>query len=388
MILPFDNEAVVDHLGLLDDWKSRLDDRVIARRWGGRLRRALEAESIAASTSLEGVPVTVSDTLRILAGDPPEDVAPRDRALVLGYREAMQFVQRRADDGLLEWNRELIVGVQDRVLAGDHGSGAGRLRTRAAWITNDQTGQVVFRPPDHERVRALVDEVCSIAATADWHPAVTAAWIHIALAAIHPFADGNGRTARVLASLAMYRGEFRNPAFTSLEEWWGRHPAEYYRSFECLGQEFDSATDVTPFVTAHLQAQRSQVLSLALRQRVDGRLWTTLENLLEDTGLHPRLANALYDSFYEREVTTGYYADLIDASVPTARNDLAAAVAAGLITREGRTRGRRYLAGPALMPRIAGELGDVAADHRTIVDELVRRASATIDWPAEDGTPG
>ena len=331
--------------------------------------------------------MTVSDTLRILAGDPPDDVAPKDRALVLGYREAMQFVQRRADDGLLEWNRELVVGVEDRVLAGDHGAGAGRLRTGAAWVTNNQTGQVVFEPPEYGLVPGLVDEMCSLVATSDWHPAIAAAWAHIALAAIHPFADGNGRTARVLASLAMYRGGFRNPAFTSLEEWWGRHPHSYYEAFECLGPTFSRDADVTGFLTAHLQAQTSQVLGLALRQRVEGRLWTTLENLLEDLGLQPRLANALYDSFYGREVTTGYYRDLIDASPATARNDLVAASAAGLIASEGRTRGRKYLPGPALMQRIAAQLGDVAPNHRSIADELVRRAAANLDWLAEAEAP-
>jgi Fic family protein len=47
----------------------------------------------------------------------------------------------------------------------------------------------------------------------------------VAVAAIHPFRDGNGRVARVVASLAMYRGGFNLPEFTSLEEWWGRHRA-------------------------------------------------------------------------------------------------------------------------------------------------------------------
>src|SRR4051812_10715952 len=117
MILPFDEGAFFPLTAELDRWAKRLDERIIPRRWSGRLRRALEAESVAASTSMEGVPVTVSDTLRILAGDPPDDVTPKDQALVLGYRDAMRFVQRRADDGLLEWNRELVVGVQDRVLA-------------------------------------------------------------------------------------------------------------------------------------------------------------------------------------------------------------------------------------------------------------------------------
>jgi len=397
MFLPFDHDLLTPLTGELDRWALRLDERIISRRWSGRLRRALEAEAVAASTSMEGVPVTVSDTLRILAGDPPESVAAGDQALVRGYHDAMRFVQRRADDGLLEWNRELVVGVQDRVLAGDFSAGAGRVRTGAAWIRNEQTGKVVFEPPQHERVPALIDEMCSLVRDAGWHPAVAAAWTHIALAAVHPFTDGNGRTARVLASLAMYRGGFRHPAFTNLEEWWGAHPRSYYEAFEGLGSTFDREADVTSFMLVHLQAQVSQVLTLALRQRTEGRLWTTLENLLEDTGLPIRLANALYDSFFGRDVTSGYYRDLIDASQVTARNDLLAASAAGLLRAEGKTRGRRYVPGSKLLPAVAAALGDIEPDSSAVIEELVRRTADKMEWfqpgaddlnPAQEQLPG
>lgn len=373
MLLPFASgsfQAVTDELDL---WATRLDQRILSHRWERRLRRSLEAEAVAASTSMEGVPVTVDDTLKILAGDNPEAVSGRDQALVRGYRDAMKYVQRRADDGSLLWDRELIVGVQDRVAAGDLGMGAGRIRTRAAWISNDGSGQTVFEPPAPEAIPGLVDEIGATLEAADWHPAIAAAWAHVATAAVHPFLDGNGRTARVLASLAMYRGGFRHPAFTSLEEWWGKNPASYYEAFDCLGARFDRDADVSEFVASHLAAQLAQVRSLALRQRVEGMLWTTLENLLEDARLPSRLANALYDSFYDREITTSYYAAIVDTSTATARNDLAAASAAGLLRGEGRTRGRRYRRGPSLLEDVATTLR-VESSMEAIVDELVNRA--------------
>src|ERR1700754_1288341 len=114
MILPFEHDDLADACDELDGWARRIDERIVPHRWDGRLRRALEAEAVAASTRMEGVAVTVADTLKILADDPPEGVSAEDRALVLGYRDAMRFVQRRADDGNLAWNRELVVGVQDR----------------------------------------------------------------------------------------------------------------------------------------------------------------------------------------------------------------------------------------------------------------------------------
>ncbi|HYI79896.1 MAG TPA: Fic family protein [Thermoleophilaceae bacterium] len=380
MILPFDSQGFGALTAELDLWAKRLDERILPHRWEGRLRRSLEAEAVAASTSMEGVPVTVDDALKILAGDAPGSVSPKDQALVLGYRDAMRYVQRRADDGSLLWNRELIVGVQDRVAAGELAMGAGRLRTGATWITNNSSGQTVFEPPQPEAIPDLVDEIGRTMETEVWHPAVAAAWVHVATAAVHPFLDGNGRTARVLASLTMYRGGFLHPAFTNLEEWWGRYPGDYYKAFDCLGSRFDSDVDVSPFIAAHVEAQLSQVLSLALRQRFEGLLWTTLENLLEDSGLPARLANALYDGFHGRNVTSGYYASMIDTSAATARNDLVAATAAGLLEGEGRTRGRHYQRGPRLLERVASML-QVDPSFESIVDELMARADAAMDWP-------
>jgi Fic family protein len=393
MLLPFDPAGGPLTMAL-DAWAERLDQRILPRRWFGRLRRALEAESVAASTSMEGVPVTVDDALKILAGDPPEHVSPSDQALVRGYREAMTYIQRRADDGQLRWNRELVVAVQDRVLAGNFAAGAGRLREGTNWVRNSLTGEVVFQPPDHELVPDLVDEMCATMEGADWHPAIAAAWVHVALAAIHPFRDGNGRTARVISSLTMYRGGFTHPAFTNLEEWWGKNTPTYYAAFECLGSTFNRGADVTLFVEAHLKAQLAQVYLLALRQRTEGLLWTALENLLEDRGLPARLANALYDSVFGRSVTTGYYRDLIDASPATARNDLQAAVAAGLLTAVGQTRGRHYEPGRRLMPVLARAVGgDVEAERYRILRTLMDRAETTMEVipatvPPQERLPG
>lgn len=114
-MLPYDSEAVHDLADELDRWRTLIDYRGPVRRaWAGRLRRDLEAEAVAASTSMEGVPVTVEEVHRILAGDRPSETTEEDAALVRGYRDAMSFVLRRADDAAFRWDRELLIGLHDR----------------------------------------------------------------------------------------------------------------------------------------------------------------------------------------------------------------------------------------------------------------------------------
>lgn len=360
----------------LDEWREGLDRSAsLSRRWRGQLRRELEAEAVAASVGMEQVPVTVDEVRRILVGDKPATVSESDQELVRGYRDAMEFVLRRADDPGFRWNRELIVGLHDRILAGNHAEGAGRFATGARWVVNSMTGEEVFEPAHWEEVPDLVDRACERVEEGLGHPAIDAAWIHIVTAAIHPFSDGNGRVCRVLASLAMYRGGFKRQEFTSLEEWWGRHLADYYAGFASLGRTFNAEADVTSFIEIHVRAQLSQVRALDLRLRVERRVWEALEAVTEELGLRPRMVNALWDAFFERIVTPAYYIPLADVSRATATNDLATAVATGVLEPRGAGRSRHYVGAPRLYDLLGDALGIQLPTHNQrarIISALTR----------------
>src|SRR5437879_13468195 len=110
MLLPYDARAVVDLVGELDRWRTQLDYRgPIPRAWAGRLRRDLEAEPVAASTSMEGAPVTGEEVHRSLAGDRPPQTRGEHAALVRRYRDALSFVLGRAADRGSKWDRQVPI---------------------------------------------------------------------------------------------------------------------------------------------------------------------------------------------------------------------------------------------------------------------------------------
>jgi Fic family protein len=352
----------------LADLKQRLDSRgPLPRIWLSRTRRELEAEAVAASTSMEGVSVTVDEVRRILAGDRPASVAPQDVAFVEGYRDAMKFVLNRADDPGFEWHSELILGIHYRVMGEDRSLGAGRFRQTQNRLVDLAGKRQVFLPPPPSEVPRLVAELATWAQEEASIPGpLVAAVVHCRLAGIHPFSDGNGRTARILASLAMYRGGYRSPEFTSLEEWWGGHVGDYYRAFECLGSEWADGVDVTSFVEVHVQAQVSQVEALSLRQATERILWPALDDATKSmAGGDGRMAHALYDAFFGREVTNRFYRSLADVSVATAVNDLAKLESSGLLRALGAGRSRRYIAGS----RLAGQIAESAGVSSVLDDE-------------------
>jgi Fic family protein len=355
-LFPFDSPHLDAQLSELDVWKRALDQKfTMARTWNGRLRRDLEVEAVAASTIMEGVNVTVDEVRRILAGEKPDTVSEEDHRLVTGYRNAMTFVVRQADNLTLTWDRGLISNLHYQI-AGGAWTFAGRFREAPVFLTNRKSGEVAFEPPLGELVPKLMDRVLARMAEGFQHPAIGAAWLHIATAAVHPFKDGNGRVARVLASLVMYRGGFERPEFTSLEEWWGRHVDDYYAAFDSLGRHFREDADVTPFISAHVGAQLSQVRALDLREEVERRIWSALEEMAEAAGQPRRLANAAWEGLFERSLTAGAYRNITDVGETVATQDLTTAVALGWLRSEGERRWRRYLLGPNLMPAIGKSL--------------------------------
>jgi hypothetical protein len=93
------------------------------------------------------------------------------------------------------------------------------------------------------------------------------------------------------------------------------------------------------------------------------------------------VANAAWDAFFGRDVTPRYYRALADVSPATATNDLAAAVAAGLLRPKGRARSRRYEAGDSLYLRIGSALGvhtdeSGEAARAIIIGELTKRVAS------------
>lgn len=352
-------ESITAEVDRLEELRVSVDAAgTLHRRWLGRLRRELQAEAVAASTSMEGVPVTADEVRRILAGDRPPSVSEADAALVSGYRDAMSFVLRRADDADFRWDSELIRTIHDFVMGHSHALQAGIYRKKPVYVVRSSDGTQVYEAPEAAAVPALVDALSTYAEASDDVPApVLAAMLHARVAGIHPFGDGNGRTARIVASLAMYRGGYRRPEFTSLEEWWGRHLADYYAAFECLGSAWDPEANATGFIEKHVRAQRMQVEALLGREHVESDVWAAVQEVATERFGSVRLADALYDAFFGRSVTNRYYRGLADVSTATATNDLTRLCDAGLLEARGAGRTRSYSGTGALAGEVAAALG-------------------------------
>ncbi len=123
-------------------------------------------------------------------------------------------------------------------------------------IRKSRDGQVIYLPPRAKDVPALMMalvEWINQSLSAEELPApIVAALAHIQFATIHPYLDGNGRTARLLTTLILHQSGYGLKGIYNLEEYYTRNLQGYYQAL-AVGESHNyyegrAEADVTGFV--------------------------------------------------------------------------------------------------------------------------------------------
>ena len=127
----------------------------------------------------------------------------------------------------------------------------------------DWEGVLLHRPPPADELPARLEQLCAFAngevGEGFVHPVVRAVLLHFWIGYDHPFADGNGRTARALFYWSMLRSGYWLAQYISISAILRKATREYVRSY--LYTETDS-NDVTYFVIHQLEVLESAIEEL------------------------------------------------------------------------------------------------------------------------------
>jgi Fic family protein len=194
--------------------------RPLSRSVMARLREQLDLEWIYNSNAIEGSTLTLQETRLILeTGVTIGGKSLREHFEVLNHREAIEYVE-----GLVDTDQALtphhVRQIHQLVLTKIDDENAGRYRQTPVRIAGAQ-----HTPPDAWEVARLMAEWSDWLSEAqlELHPAAVSALAHHRLVAIHPFVDGNGRTARLVMNLILMRLGYPPTVIERV------HRAHYYR---------------------------------------------------------------------------------------------------------------------------------------------------------------
>ncbi|MFA6329269.1 MAG: Fic family protein [Candidatus Micrarchaeia archaeon] len=113
----------------------------------------------------------------------------------------------------------------------------------------------IYEPPDYREIESLIKQVCNFANTEPTeyylHPIIKAIILHYMIGYIHPFNDGNGRTARALFYWYLISRGYQYFEYIAVSRTIKEAPAQYARAY--LYTEYDS-NDVTYFVRFNLHS--------------------------------------------------------------------------------------------------------------------------------------
>ena len=230
---------IVRNLTLIAEARVVILNAPLIPKWEVSLRRDALIRNAHSSTAIEGNPLSLEDVSALAAG---RDLMVRrkDKQEVLNYLEALnkipEFAKRtpfKSEDLL-----EMYKMVTKEALENPNDEGA--FRNRQVFVGNGITGEVVFMPPKTEEVPQLINDFLGWFNSEEINeidPVIQGGIIHYEMVRIHPFIDGNGRTARIMATLVFYKKGFDVKRFFALDDYYDQDRRNYYTALKNIDQK-------------------------------------------------------------------------------------------------------------------------------------------------------
>lgn len=212
---------------------SKVNDSIIPINIVNRLKKNSRKKSSFASVKIEGNPLNETQANKAIESRNRHLLKPEQE--VKNYYTALVQLEEELKKKT-KFSKSLILKIQKIVVKGESKEKIGIRGPMPPGflfaVYDEKTGKPDYIPPEYNEVEELLDELVKYVHESDDHPIIKAALVHYQLVTIHPFEDGNGRTARLMSQyiLDYYGYNFKN--LGSLEEYYMFNQDEYYESLQ------------------------------------------------------------------------------------------------------------------------------------------------------------
>jgi len=316
------------------------------RRWTGLLARMTRARALRGSNSIEGINVSAEDAIAAVDNEDPTDADKPTWQAVVGYHAAMDYILQRCRDQHFRFSTDVLLAIHFMISQHDLRSNPGNFRPGWVGVRNLATGELVHEGVDRDSLEPLVGELMGYMNDDPGESIIVkAAMAHLNLTMMHPFSDGNGRTARCLQTAVLAKEGIVAPIFSSIEEYIGRNQQEYYDVLATVGGgAWNPERDCQPWIRFCIKGHFRQAQTLLRRNREFERVYDELLRVVQQRGLPERTALALLEAAAGVRVRNASYRVSAGISNNLASRDLKGLVDARLLVAEGERRGRFYVA--------------------------------------------
>ena len=251
----YDARAIAGELADAKAAVLALDTIPYQRSWAERMQEIELKREIAGTSRIEGAEFTDRELDQALADETPEQALTRSQKQARAAKRAYRWIAELPAD--MPVDQKLIRDVHRHIVTGcdDDHCPPGEFRG------HDQN--VTFGQPRHRGVDGGAMCVKTMSQFSDairdefpgHDPFVQALAVHYHLAAMHPFLDGNGRTARALEALLLQRSRLKDELFIAMSNYYYDEKHVYLATF---AEVRSAGYDLTPFLKFGLRGIANQ----------------------------------------------------------------------------------------------------------------------------------
>jgi Fic family protein len=318
----------LDAIKLKDDWLADLQ------------KRALILESHH-STHIEGTALSFKQAKDILEGKKVKGVNRDDEKELLNYKNAMDFISKylgkkdSVSEGIIrELHKILVKGVRGEK------ADPGNYRKIQNYVVNSRTREVIYTPPGPLGVPHLMQEFVEwINKAEDVSPILVAGIAQFQFVHIHPFIDGNGRTARLLSTLILYKTGYDFKRLFTISEYYDKDRPLYYQAIQTVR---NNNMDMTAWLSYFVEGLRSQMEEINEKgKKIIGS--EKVVKALAQYKLNLRQEKIIRYLFVNEQINNEQCQRLCGSIRRTATRDLTSLVEKGILLRKGELKGAYYV---------------------------------------------
>ncbi|HEC64499.1 MAG TPA: Fic family protein [bacterium] len=219
---------ILQQIAEIEASKQIIENAPLVPAWERRFKEEAVIRQVHHSTAIEGNELNYTEAKDLVEGKKIDSMRKRDVQEILNYRKAISFISSNKKyeltlDFILSLNKTLLADIMD---AGE----LGKLREKGVVIMSSKTQDVVMEPPSGKEIGSEIEDLL------DWYnkdsqavnPILVSGILQHEVARIHPFIEGNGRTARLLSTWSLYVTGYDIKEFFSLDEYYDQDAKSYY----------------------------------------------------------------------------------------------------------------------------------------------------------------
>ncbi len=222
--------SIINNLLEIERIKEGIKSLPINPKLLSSLRETAKLSTIHYSTQIEGNRLSKEEVFEVIKNKVISNTARiRDEKEIKGYYAALDYIEKLAKNNtaITEENiKQIHALVED---GGNSKVKPSEYREGQNVIRDSLSGNIVYMPPEAKDVPILMKEFAQwLNETNDIPAPIKASIIHYQFVTIHPYFDGNGRTARLLTTCFLHKAGYDLKGIYSLEEYYAKDLQGYY----------------------------------------------------------------------------------------------------------------------------------------------------------------